>query len=479
MKDFFREMRLLVNGKILKNTLILFTSGFVTQIGTFFVMIFIARKLGPESFGQITFASTLVSYFLLFGGFGLTLFGTKKVSRSFANIPKIITTVIFLRIIASVFSLMLLCFGLWLFGVQKEKLILVLIYSIEIVLSVFLLDWVFQGREKMLYVGYSRIISVVVMALVLRYVDVFKNIYWVPIAQVIGVLFSVTYLLLNINKTGCIFKIRFSKASIFEALHEGGAILITTFFNLIMFNSGILLLGFYSTDTAVGQYGAFYKIAMLVINFSGAYYNAIFPVAANYYKTSLESLIYLKGVSIQLSFFVAVPVAIAMLMFPAEIISLFFGSSFISESLPFQLMGFVVLLNLINTPFGRGLIVTDRQNILLKIMIISSLSNILFAIILIPKLGLLGAVFGLLIGELVALPLQFRAFKDFVNLKWVNIFMLSVCASALLIITTVFLHIIFKFNWIFSFSIGCIVYATTIFYFGDFANKLTHIKKKL
>jgi O-antigen/teichoic acid export membrane protein len=446
--------------EVFLNTIILFGSGLLFQIVNFVVMLTLARSLGPELFGKLNFSSSLLSYFLMVGTFGLNFFGAKEIARSApARYGQIIGSIILVRFAASMLSFLLLLIFFFLVRIDNDIYILSWIFSLEIIFSIFLLDWVYQGIGKMGYIGLSKIIAVLSMAIIVFLTRSSLNaIYWAATAQIVGVFLSTFYLILLRKKIKLKLKFLLDRNLCLKGFKEGGVISITMFLNLVMFSSGLLMLGIYRSAYEVGLFSAFYKVCMLIIGFSGAYYNSIYPIASDYYKKSILQLTKLKHISLKLTLFFSLPILMGFITFPSQIKHLLFGNKYIGNDITFGIMGIMLFLNLINTPFGRGLMVTDQHRTLFKIMLLSSTANVIAGFLFIPKVGVLGAGIALVVGELVALPFQYLSFSKYIKTDLIGLLRDLFVPFLFLFLMKYLCFDIFGLNWILSLVLSFFVY---------------------
>lgn len=97
---------------------------------------------------------------------------------------------------------------------------------------------------------------------------------------------------------------------------------------------------------------------------------------------------------------VSSPVAILALLLPEWIMGLF-GPEFVSGAMALQLLAIGQLINVAAGPVGIAMIMQNRERLVLAVEAVASGAGLLIAIILVPKWGIAGAAFGLLIAALI------------------------------------------------------------------------------
>jgi O-antigen/teichoic acid export membrane protein len=138
----------------------------------FFTFAILARVLNPAGFGDFNWAMTFVMYFLLFVDMGFNLIGIREVARDHSIIKKYVNHIITIRSLISIVCFLLMVLIAFLIDKPIEVKIMVVVSGINLFANALLLDWVFQGIEKMEIIAVRQII---VGALNLLGVVIFVN----------------------------------------------------------------------------------------------------------------------------------------------------------------------------------------------------------------------------------------------------------------------------------------------------------------
>ena len=138
----------------------------------------------------------------------------------------------------------------------------------------------------------------------------------------------------------------------------------------MLYSGDTVILGFLSTTNEVGLYNAAYKIILFIITLGATYFDAIFPVASRYYQESLPSLDRLLSATIKLGVCLGVPMVILGFMSAKTIILLFYGANYARSVTGLQILLGVAALMYLNMVYGWGLLACDKQDVLLRIMIV-------------------------------------------------------------------------------------------------------------
>lgn len=404
--------------KIVLNTFSLLLSGMSVQVINFFLIAYISRILEPELFGKLNYVLAIMAYLLIIGNSGASFFGTAEIAKRKWPMQSIVNNYISLRFAVSA----VLMGGIFIFSFFIDPLSqkLFWIYGIEMVVYAFYLDWVFQGLEKMKYIGIARFGSAVLYALLsLMFVHRPEDVVLLPYFQLSGTVLAggFLYYLLRIQEGYCL---RWESTKIAYITKESYSTTLFMVMNLVMFNISIVLLSHLRSDYEVGIYSAYYKLIMVIVTFIGVYYNAIYPVVAGHYgRGDTKAILLLKTISAKISISMSFLFIGTFMVFSKEIIGILFGNKYIeySDALVFQ--SILIFFVFLNSVYGRGMMACGQQKILTKIIVFLATLNVILGFILIPLYGIYGAVWTNVAVEAIALPLQYFYFSKVVHVNFV------------------------------------------------------------
>ncbi len=153
-----------------------------------------------------------------------------------------------------------------------------------------------------------------------------------------------------------------------------------------------MLIGFFSTEEAVGFYnaarpiGAFVSIGLTVSHFIYS------PLVAELYaqeKFRENEVIY--TVLTKWVCAMAFPIALLFILFPETILGTFFGEEYIVATIPLQIIAAVYFVNNLMGPNGATLTAYGKTKFLMYATFIAAITNIVLNSIMIPRFGIIGA----------------------------------------------------------------------------------------
>lgn len=132
----------------LKNIISLSTAEVASRFLTVIYSIYLARVLLVENFGIFGSAKYLVVYFILLSNLGLDSVGTREVAANKSQLKMIVDNIFTLRFFMGLMGYLLLCIVTYFLPKPLEEKIIILIFGISILANNTLMNWVFQGLEK-------------------------------------------------------------------------------------------------------------------------------------------------------------------------------------------------------------------------------------------------------------------------------------------------------------------------------------------
>src|SRR5579863_204011 len=271
--------------RVFKNYSFLASSYAVSRLLTFFSLVYIARRLGVELFGQINFAFAIFTYSTLLTHMGLMTFGTREVARHPNQIRQQVSEILSLRMALTLAAFILLCVFAYLIPLDSHLRILTVLFGISLFPTAALMDWAFKGVERMNVVGIIEILRAVpYLVLVLIWVKTPAQAVRIPIFFFLSAaLAAFLGLALFARDYGSIspqVDLAFWKSAMRASLPLGLAFMLLQVYYL----TDTVALGFLRGDVLVGWYSAAYKTVAFILVLGGLFFETTFPVVARYYK---------------------------------------------------------------------------------------------------------------------------------------------------------------------------------------------------
>src|SRR5262245_58971041 len=180
--------------KLMKNFLSLAGAEVISKLVTFAAFAYLARVAGPAGFGYLEFAGTALfcSGLIVEQGFGP--YGAREIARDPRRTPELVAEIVTVRLWLAVIAYAGMIALAVLFDGAPIVTRLLLIYGASLLLNPLLLQWVFQGHDRMGVVAAAQILRQTVFALVVFiFVREAGRIWLVAVAEVAAVLSAAVY----------------------------------------------------------------------------------------------------------------------------------------------------------------------------------------------------------------------------------------------------------------------------------------------
>lgn len=386
--------------RILKNFFSLTVAEAVRKGLAFFTYAILARVLNPAGFGDFSWAMTFVMYFLLFVDMGFNLIGTREIARDYSIIKKYVNHIITIRSLISLVSFSLMVIIALLINKPWDVKLLVIISGINLFANALLIDWVFQGIEKMEIIAIRQII---IGALNLTGVILFVN---SPDDKLIAMLVFMLSLLINsiwligyfIKHYGMI-KFSYDKAFWKKMIESAIPIGMSNLFIVIITGTSIMLLGFISTSTETGIFASAHKIFMMSMIPLNIIQGTMFPVISR--ATTMEQKKKLLNKYSTIVYFVGAFVCFGIMVYSKEVITIIYGAQYASASMILKILMINSLIIHFNNSYSAPLIAWNKEKEILKVTIVGATVNVVMNFVLIESYGAIGAAWANFACELV------------------------------------------------------------------------------
>lgn len=427
---------------------------------------YISRILGPVGIGKITFATSIINYFLLFTNLGIPLYGIREVARTREdklNLSKSFSEILFLNLITTIFGMIIFVIFLKL-NLLGDDIKLFQIMSLNIIFTFIGVEWYFQGTENYTYIT-KRSILFKIISIILMFIFIKRKEDLVIYAGIL-VLALVGSNILNFFKAKKEVLISFKNLKMKKHLKP-----ILTIFSMniaisIYTNLDSVMLGYRSSEYALGIYSASSKIIHLILGIVTSLGVVLLPRISNYIVNKKEDK--LKEVlenTLTFLLAVSIPCIIGINFTAVEIIKIFSGNEFMIAVKTMRILSSIILFIAFSNFLGIQILYPrGEENKVLYSVIVGAVINFSLNWILIPKYAENGAAVATGIAEgFVLLTQIFLGYKylnfkifTFENCKFIlaSIFM----GLGLIIIDNYFINNIIIYSLLLKIIIGILIY---------------------
>lgn len=405
-----------IANKYVSNLVWNFIEKIIHLISVIVVGLLLARYLGPEKFGILTYTQSYVAMFSFIVSLGLDSITIREVVRYPDKSNVIVGTTFVLKIIMALIVITIINISNYQLNDSKQINLLITIFSLSLLnQSFYVFVNYFQAivdiRFISIFVVISDLISIVVkLILITNNSSLFGFILTDAILLIaLGICYFYLYKIsekLNFHK---IFQFDFSLAK--EMLKDSwplmissGAIMLYMRLDQLMIKEMLTLkdLGNYAISVRISE--AWYFIPMII---SGVLYPSIINAKENSFEAYNLRLKQLYLITIWLAIFFA----FFLLFFSDYIILILFGNQYSTENNVLPILAFAGIFVSMGYVNGKWMITENYTKIELVRNVLGLCVNVLLNLILIPRYGIDGAAISTLISIFVAADLIFFFYK--------------------------------------------------------------------
>ena len=392
---------------------------FFSRIGSmaisFFATIFIVRNLGPENYGQLSYAISFVGLFSFISSFGIDPVLYRELVKNRDKRNELLGSGFFIKFVAGILSLILSIISAVLFATDDVALTLIIIISGTFIFNSFLMvGSEFQARVQS---KYTSIISIVVI-LTLNILKVFVIIIGEGVIYLAAVLlfesvlnFILYWYAYNFKLKEHVSQWRVKRETVLLLFRDSWPLVFSAAFTLIYARVDQIFIKHMIDASAVGLYDAAVRIAETWYFIPGLIINSLFPAivnarttSINLYHTRFKNL----GVFILL---ISVLIAVTNVLLAPFIINILYGKAFTGSITILQIYTWTVIAISIGSLISNYLLIENYRRIMFYTTFIPMMCNVVLNLLWIPQYGIVGSAYATLVSYFIA-PLSLLLFKQ-------------------------------------------------------------------
>lgn len=393
----------------LKNVTALILGDGGSRVIGFGVTVYLARILEPAGFGIITIGMAVLGYLLLAASPGIQTVEARNVAAVAHVDRERLGAVLSLRLVLA----LLLWLGTWgaamLVIDRPETREIVILYAAAMVPLALVLDWFFAGREQFGPVGLSKVVNNAVYALVvIFFVRSAHDLRFTPVAFAFGALASAVTLFLLYRRQFGIIALRWDPAAWKRIAEANIPVGLATALGQNVTNLPPIVIGALMGASDAGQFSAAMKLVFVMLILDRLL-NALFlPVMSRYLASRSDEIPQLFATVGRTVLLVILPGTVLSLLLAPWLVPMVFGEGYGDAVTLFRVLSPYAGLTVLSSMYVVTLIAAGRERDYTRLMMISSAVLAVLVLLLTPAFGPVGAAWGVVGGETVALVLLAR-----------------------------------------------------------------------
>ncbi|OBB70079.1 oligosaccharide flippase family protein [Mycobacterium sp. 852014-50255_SCH5639931] len=368
-----------------------------------------ARYLGPGRYGQLSIAVLFIAVWTSMADLGIATVIVRRVTSGQGDLERLVRVNSGMALIYCVpLALLAAGSGLLIYHDADVRVMLV-------VLSGALLMQTMTTRFEPVFLATVRFSAVAIsdvagrlaaLAMVACLVAARADVIWFAVAQLIP-----PALQLVIQGTAAMRQISvrpvFAPREAADLLRESLPLMGFLVVGLLYCRADGVILSLLSTHSEVGVYGLAFTIAFNTIVVSLVFLKSTLSTATELFSRDVAAFAAFLRRSVELMYFVAVPVAVVGALLAGPLIGLFGDKAFVARGTPTLALLFVAAaLRFVSGTLGQGLVASHHQRVLLWLTVATLALNVALNVALAGRFGAVGPGIALVCTELFNLAVS-------------------------------------------------------------------------
>lgn len=442
--------------------------------------IYAARKLGNTGFGKYSFAYSFCALFMIFIDLGLNTLLVRDIAKQREKTANYVSNITMIKLGASLFVFLLITLIVNILGYPPDMKILIQLMAV-MTAGVGFLDFigsVFCAWEKMNYESWIKIFNKVLVSffgiglLYLGYgLIAFSGA--VAASYVISAVLGIYLVQKIITRIKFTFDLKFWYNLVKTAFPLG----LANVFILIYLRADVVMLGFLGApEGEVGWYSASRKIIESLESLPYLITWGMLPIISDMYGRDREVFARINEKVFKFMMIICMPVVFGLFVLSDKITLFIYGEGFIESSISLKILIWAVIFLFSNYIFTNMLVVIEKQRYIAASTFLTVIVNLGMNILLIPRLGYIGATIALLFTQVAAVVLMLYFLNGLVDIKFVASAWKPFLAGLAM---GVFLYLLRDMNLFILAAGGAVIYVFSIYLLKTFTENDYVIIRKL
>lgn len=370
----------------------------------------VSNALGPDGIGTYNYTNSIAQYFVLIAGLGVGVYGNREIAIVRENKEKLSQRFWELFCMSFIISLFSLVAYLLIVSFSEDRIYFYL-QSLIVVAAVFDISWFFMGIEDFKKISLSSLFSQIITFLGIVIFVKEANDLWIYI-----LLQSMSILIAQVITWIFIFdKINIKKIAlqdIFKHLYPSLQYFIPKIAIILYTNMNKTLLGWLDSKNSVGYYANTLIINGVLVTLVTTLDLVLLPKFSNLVsKGKNEDIVKAMKKTINIQLFFTIPMMFGLWEITSKFVPWFFGEKFLLllNTIPF-VAPLIVIIPLGMAVGRQYLVPMNRIRVYNIAVILGAVVSIISNLLLIPVIGIYGAIISTILAELFVTTTRFTSF---------------------------------------------------------------------
>ncbi len=378
---------------------------------------YISRILGPEGNGRVAYAQSIVSCFVLFAALGIPQYGTREIAKCKGDtkaVNRLFSELVTINAVAT-----LACAVAYFLCVQfvfSGERLLYAVLGLELLFNFLNIDWLYYGKEDYAYIT-GRSILIKLLSLLMLFVFVKKPEDYITYGFIVCAGNCCNYIF-NVVHARKYVRFVFEGLRFKQHIKPILLLLVSSVMAGLYNRVDTVMLGWLSSDAAVGYYTNANKIISIVLTLTTAVSAAFLPRLSYTYKKDQAAFHRYLKVGMQAVCVLVLPGAVGLALVAGNLAPTLFGDLYRPVSATIQILSAsIVIRGLGDLLCYQTVISTGKENLLVKSRVIAGIVSVCLNYILIPVWGHNGTAMALVFSELIVNGVMLYSVRKIISVR--------------------------------------------------------------
>jgi len=371
------------------------------------VSIFVARHLGPEGYGILSYAISLVSLFAIATHMGLHGLAIRELVKYPDRQNEIMGTIFGIKMAGAIIAIAAFLVFVYLTGDTADiEFWVLLVVSGTILLKPFeIFDFWFQAKVKAKYSSIVRATSIITITIIqIGLIIIGARVLAFAYAYLLQTVFIAVLFIFFYRREAVSFlsKWRFKLKKAKELLSQGWMIMLGAIFAIVYLKVDQIMIRWIVSAEEVGIYSVAAKLSEAWYFIPSIIVASLFPKLIQLREESEEKFNKRLQQLFDLLFVLAFVIAALFTFISDPIINILYGSEFLDAGLILSIHIWAAVFIFMRAVFSKWILIEDAIAFSMITQGLGAISNVILNILLIPIYGGLGAAIATIISYSVA-----------------------------------------------------------------------------
>jgi len=395
----------------------------LSMVVALFVGVYVARYLGPERFGLLSYAGSFVGLFTALATLGLDGIMVRELVKSPERKDELLGTAFWLKAGGAILMWIGIAAAIPFTHNDTQTNILVAIIAFAVIFQAFnVIDFNYQAEVKSRYVVYAQLVQLVASSITkLIFVWIAAPLVWFACVFLLdAVVHAVGLTAMYLKNTGKIWYWKWRWETAKELLRDSWPLILSGMVVSIYMKIDQVMIKEMLGAEEVGHYAAAVRLSEAWYFVPMAITSSVFPAIINAKKQSKELYYQRLQKLYDLMVWLAVAIALPTTFLAPWVIRVLYGDAFLPAAGVLSIHIWAGVFVFLGVASGKWFITENFMKLSFYRTFLGAIGNVVFNLIFIPILHIKGAAIGTLLANLLA-----AYFFDVINLKTRKTFLMK------------------------------------------------------